>query len=342
MVNHWGLITNAQRLLLVLGAALALLLLLAAGARAEPSGIGQAISAQERHTDALLSKPGVVGTAVGLTSQGTPTVDVYTTGPEASNVPGRLDGVPVSVEVTGKLSSMRRPGGGLQPSSRWPRPVPIGVSTGNEGECSAGTIGARVTNGAAVYSLSNNHVYALENDAPIGSRVLQPGLLDTGCAFSVSNVLGTLTDFQPIVFSSAAANTIDAAIALSSTADLGNATPPGGYGLPKSAHVVGEPTIGWNVQKYGRSSALTRGTITAVNATVLVSYSSGTARFVDQVIVESKKPFSKSGDSGSLIVRDPERNPVGLLFAGDSSGKFTIANRIDLVLARFGVTVDGE
>jgi|GEM_PF-7070199 len=70
----------------------------------------------------------------------------------------------------------------------------------------------------------------------------------------------------------------------------------------------------------------------------------GTARFVNQIFVEGRRgPFIKSGDSGSLLVTDDAAaKPVGLLFAGNSSGKFAIANRIDTVLAEFGVTIDGK
>jgi hypothetical protein len=50
----------------------------------------------------------------------------------------------------------------------------------------------------------------------------------------------------------------------------------------------------------------------------------------------------KAGDSGSLLVTDPGREPIGLLFAGSRSGKTAIANRIDLVLDRFNVHIDGE
>ena len=38
-------------------------------------------------------------------------------------------------------------------------------------------------------------------------------------------------------------------------------------------------------------------------------------RFVDQVVISGRK-FIKSGDSGSLLVTDPGRESVGLLFAG--------------------------
>jgi hypothetical protein len=41
-------------------------------------------------------------------------------------------------------------------------------------------------------------------------------------------------------------------------------------------------------------------------------------------------------------VTNPDRNPVGLLFAGNRSGKIAIANRIDFVINTLGVTIDGE
>jgi hypothetical protein len=268
----------------------------------------------------------------------------------AGAIPWNLEGVPVVVNVTGEISAMPKPpwaggpggdsGNTIDPTARFDRPVPIGVSTGNIGECSAGTIGARVMDGTDVFALSNNHVYALGNNASIGSGILQPGRYDTtNCVSDLSNVIGTLADYEPISFS--ADNTIDAAIALSSTSDLGNSTPSNGYGMPKSTIV--SAFVGQSVQKYGRTTSLTKGTITGINATVNVGYSSGTARFVDQVIVSSNKgAFIKPGDSGSLLVANPGRNPVGLLFAGNRSGKIAIANRIDFVINTLGVTIDGE
>ncbi len=101
------------------------------------------------------------------------------------------------------------------------------------------------------------------------------------------------------------------------------------------------------VKKYGRTTSLTTGRVTAINATVDVGYGPGLiARFVDQIIIEPGS-FSAGGDSGSLIVvegkgkdKGNDRIPVGLLFAGSSF--VTIANPIDAVLTRFNVTVDGE
>jgi hypothetical protein len=91
---------------------------------------------------------------------------------------------------------------------------------------------------------------------------------------------------------------------------------------------------------------LTKGQVYAINAIVNVSYSTGIARFVNQIVI-SPGSVSAGGDSGSLIVVDGkgrdkahDRKPVGLLFAGSSF--YTIANPIDAVLDRFGVSVDGE
>jgi hypothetical protein len=338
-----------------LGATLALLALLVAAALAsgssaqEPSSLQHAVLVQEQRSDALLAREAIVGTAVGVDSSGEADVVVLATHPV--NVPPTLGGVPVEVTVTGPISVEKvagtKGGGnkstGINPTSRFSRPVPIGVSTGNAGECSAGTISARVRDKSGhVYALSNNHVYALENEAPIGSQVMQPGLYDTGCKFSATNVLGTLSAFEPIDFSESASNVIDAAIASTTTANLGNSTPASGYGTPSSTTKAA--TVGMAVQKFGRTTSLTSGSVTAVNGIVEVSYgAAGTARFVEQVFIQSGKPFLKAGDSGSLVVTaNSAANPVGLLFAGDSSGKFGIANPIGPVLAQFGVTVDGK
>lgn len=303
---------------------------------------------QQRHTAKLMAQKGVVGTAVGLSENGRPAMLVLLEEAGVAGVPAELDGVSVRQIVTGKIEALAPgrataakspPQKKIDPKDWFERPVPIGVSTGNAGECSAGTIGCRVKKGAAVYALSNNHVYALENDAAIGSEVVQPGLYDTRCGYNADNVIGTLSQFVEIDFNGGD-NTVDAAIALSSTVNIGNATPANGYGTPSSTTMPA--ALGMAVQKYGRTTALTKGTITGIDGIINIGYSSGTARFVDQIIVTSRSPFIKAGDSGSLLVTDPDTNPVGLLFAGDSSGKFAIANHIDDVLDALGVTVDGE
>jgi hypothetical protein len=135
-------------------------------------------------------------------------------------------------------------------------------------------------------------------------------------------------------------NVVDAAIALTSAANLGASTPSNGYGIPKSATTAA--ALGLKVQKYGRTTSLTQGSVYAVNVTVNVGYTAGTARFVKQIWVKgAKSGFIKAGDSGSLLVTNPGCNPVGLLFAGDQSGSNAFANPITDVLSAMQVTIDG-
>jgi len=318
-------------------------------------GLAIAIAAQERHTQALMANPAVVGTAVGLNAAGRPAVIIFTETRGVSGMPDQLDGVPVVVRQSGRIYALPKcstppcggSGGGsdsgtaVDPTARFDRPVPIGVSTGHPA-ITAGTIGARVTDGSAVYALSNNHVYADENSGITNvDAVIQPGTYDGGS--SPADNIGILVDYEPINFGPPN-NTIDAAIALTTDGDVGKATPSDGYGMPKSA--TAQAQINQKVMKYGRTTGLTTGSVYAINATVDVQYSAGVARFENQIVVQPGS-FSAGGDSGSLIVvngkgpfKNDDRKPVGLLFAG--SPFFTIANPIDPVLARFGVTIDGE
>ncbi len=97
------------------------------------------------------------------------------------------------------------------------------------------------------------------------------------------------------------------------------------------------------MQKYGRTTGLTHGTVTVINATVNVGYSKGTACFRNQIVVESARGgFIKAGDSGSGLVTISGNNPVGLLYAGNRSGKVAIANHIEDVLDAVGVSIDGN
>ncbi len=298
----------------------------------------QAVMAIQNHySRALLALPDVVGTATGLTGQGSPAVVVLTKRPGAMGIPAQLEGAPVVVKMTGEFHALKQSSvSRVSTTAVLKPPVPIGVSTGSENECSAGTIGARVTDGTNYYALSNNHVYALENTAVnySSNRVLQPGRYDTRC-LATGNIIGELAYFIPINFGSGG-NTVDTALADIYRDSLGNlmvsrVTPSNGYGTPKSATV--EPAVGASVEKYGRTTQLTVGTITGINATITINYgASGNATFSNQIIIQSGKTFLKPGDSGSLVVTSNGLNPVGLLFAGNSSGNYGVANDIDAVL----------
>jgi hypothetical protein len=313
---------------------------------AKQQDIKDAIAAQEKHKDNLHKIKGVVGTAVGLLPDGRAAVQVLVIDASPRDIPATLDNIPVDVRVTGVLMALS------DPTTRL-RPALLGYSVGHPA-ITAGTIGARVKDaGAGLYVLSNNHVLANSNNAVIGDPTLQPGPYDGGTS---ADQIGTLYAFKPIDFSGGN-NTFDAAIAVSDAVNLGNSTPTDdGYGLPSGTifgdanddRIFDDPNalLGVHVQKFGRTTKLTHGTITGINAQVDICYEVvfifcvKSAHYVDQLII-TPAGFSDGGDSGSLIVTDDlNKNPVALLFAGSSTE--TIGNRIDLVLNYFNVSIDAS
>jgi len=325
-------------------------------------GLSTAIAAQEKHTEALMSRPGIHSTAVGVAADGSAVVKIFAD-PSASvtGLPNELENIPVVIERMAPIYALnidcpeRGPGncdavatGADEPASptAWqPRPVPIGVSAGHTG-VTAGTLGCRVSQGCHKYALSNAHVFANENSGVVGDAILQPGPFDGGT--NPADVIATLYASVPIVIGTASTvrNKVDAAIVATQATQVSAVTRSDGYGQPRTTTV--SPQVGLNVQKYGRTTALTHGYIDAINATVNVGYRAGTARFVNQIVVRATNtsvPFSMPGDSGSLIVVDGgtnDRSATGLLFASTSDNLYTIANPINEVLLALDITIDGN
>src|SRR5688572_13635848 len=308
--------------------------------------VAAAIQIQERHKE-LMFHPAVVGTAIGLNDDGEIALIVYTK-VDAPEIPRKIEELPVVVWKSGEFFARQqgpvarpKPSGGttVNPADRFPRPVPIGVSTGHP-LITAGTIGCRIKIGTALFALSNNHVFANENNAGIGDKALQPGPYDGagyGQPYDPEDIIGTLADFQPIDFSGAD-NVMDAAIVSVAEGMVDKKTPSNGYGIPSSS--LGTVALTAKVVKYGRTTGQTNGKIWGINATTNVGYDEGTARFVGQIIVNPGN-FSAGGDSGSLIVTSSGKKPVGLLFAGSAS--VTIANPIGPILVRFNnAEIDGQ
>ena len=299
-----------------------------------PPGLDKAIAAKQKHAERMLDKPGVAGIGVALNPAGKPVIEIYKEQPDVPDLPESLEGVPVESITTGVIEPRDH-----LPTHRFPRPVPIGISAGLSG-VATGTLGVRVTDGTNVYALSNNHVFAGINSASIGDPIISPGDVDGGS--DPTDRIGTLAAYQTIDFNGGT-NTMDAAIALTSTANVGTSTPADGYGLPSP--VTAQAFVGQAVQKYGRTTGLQLGDVAATNVSVDVCYlllfefCVQEARFAGQISV-SPGPFSAPGDSGSLVVTQGGNQPIGLLFAGGDG--LTIATPIDLVLQRFGVTIDGS
>jgi hypothetical protein len=317
-------------------------------------------------TDLLLGKSNVVGCGVGYKEvAGTRTGELCVVVSVAQKVPRgqlapenlvpqALEGVSTDVQETGVIRALQAR------TDKW-RPAPGGVSCGHVA-ITAGTLGCLVTRGGQVYILSNNHVLADSNQGQPGDSILQPGPYDGG---TLADQIATLEEFVPINFGTDGSicpiatgladvfnglaqilgsrhrmrafqenpemNLVDAAIARPLSTDL----------VEKRILEIGEPqgvgegTLGLRIRKSGRTTGLTSGEITQVDATVRVGYGAGnTATFTDQLIAG---PMSSGGDSGSAVL-DEDGRVVGLLFAGSSST--TVINRIQNVLDALNVSVD--
>jgi hypothetical protein len=244
---------------------------------------------------------------------------------------GRAAGAQLDIRVIGRVRALSSPvPGALQ---RRGRPLRPGLSVAHH-EVSAGTLGGFVRVGGRLAILSNNHVLAASDAAEIGDPVLQPGPADGGTS---RDRVGRLTAFEDLT--AGRANLVDAALA---AVDAGVAAEPANLpGGPLSGPVPGSLDIEPDelVEKVGRTTGHTHGRVTAVEVDgVAVQYDDGVYRFDDQIEIAGQAgAFSQGGDSGSVIWRCRDRAPLGLLFAGSSTGGHdgagvTFANPLATVL----------
>ena len=239
-------------------------------------------------------------------------------------------------------------GSSMQGGSRQAASIPnqgvddnYGVSGGNVNNiskrfCCSGTLGSLVTDGINNYILSNNHVLADSDQGHVGDAISQPGLVDVNCNASGARIVANLTAW-PLL----GGTNVDAAVAQLVAPSIMNTTGSieGITGLPST--IAKTPSVGLAVEKSGRTTGVTTGSVQSVNTSVSVRYTttcgghkSFTISYINQVVI-TPGTFSAGGDSGSLIVTSSDSTcpqPVALLFAGSSSE--TIGNPIGEVLSK--------
>jgi hypothetical protein len=270
----------------------------------------------------------------------------------------RLAGIVVAVLLTASVDGsaqhgMARPSKGSDHKARQPRPIQLGVSGGNasdiaNGYCCSGTLGALVTDGQKQYILSNTHVFAGDvtpggngRVSSVGDDIDQSGLIDAACQYIASDIVADVTEWA-----SFGQFNIDAAIAEARPSQV--RSDGAILDIGTIANTTAAAFVGQKVKKSGRTTGLTRSSISGLNATVNVGYTDEcagndfTVSYTGQLLISNTgSRFLNSGDSGSLMVEDVATNPraVGLLFAGSSS--IAIANPINDVLNHFGVSMVG-
>lgn len=249
----------------------------------------------------------------------------------------------VDIRIAGRIRRLSRP---------WYqdvcRPLRPGCSIAHY-RITAGTLGCfvKTRDDGSLCLLSNNHVLAWTNRGRLGDPIIQPGKSDGGS--KADHQIGTLHKFAEIKMDGLDINYTDCAIAVPFPGiekdhfnfdELGT--------LRGVAEDV--PRTGSVVKKVGRTTGATTGRVTAIEVDqVMVAMSSQgfseIARFDGQIAIEGygAGAFSKSGDSGSLIV-DSDGQAVGLLFAGSRDGGsngrgLTFANPIRDVEAALDVQI---
>lgn len=254
-----------------------------------------------------------------------PGVDVRHTGAVVALPPRAGPPVPAS-EAAGQVDRVR--------------PLRPGVSIAHH-QVSAGTLGGFVTREGegTAYLLSNWHVLAGSTEAQVGDPVLQPGPADGGRL--PEDQVARLADLVPLT--AGVAGTVDAALARVDDAEVDPTYPVGA--LEGTASVLGSEAV----EKVGRTTGVTRGRVTAFELDgVMVDYGPelGQLRFDGQIEVEGSGvgPFSRGGDSGSLVYRPQDQLAVGLLFAGSETGGadgsgLTYLNPVDDVLTALRATL---
>jgi len=313
-----------------------------------------AIAVQEQNTPALMADKDIIGTAVGMDDNGNPTILVLTTASAtADKAPKVLDGYPVQVILTDPIVAMNTTA--VNHKTKQTPPIQLGTSGGwrydlANGYCCGGTLGSLINVGGTQRILSNYHVF--ESDivsggnsrvATTGDPIIQPGLIDVNCAATSAQNVATL-----VKTSSLPNNNVDCS---SANVISGMVSTTGAIleiGTISATTIAA--SVNQKVKKSGRTTGLTRSTVSGLNATISVQYENEcaggvafTKTFTGQILIKNTgSRFLGSGDSGSLMVQDVTTNPkaVGLLFAGSTS--IAVANPINSVLSFFGATMVGN
>jgi len=210
------------------------------------------------------------------------------------------------------------------------RPLAIGQSIGHAGEVAAGTLGVfveRVEGGGRPMLLSNCHVIAQNGFAATGDAIHQPSRLDRPDqrADDADRVAG-LTLAAPLAVG--VSDDADAAIAELDEEIPYDPTTLAGLGILRG---VGDEfmEVRRRVAKVGRTTGLTFGRVTAfeldgVSVAGYAGHQPGGVLVFDGCLEfetdQADQPFSRPGDSGSLIVTRNDLRAVGLLFAGGTQG----------------------
>ena len=247
-------------------------------------------------------------------------------GKTRATIPTSLKGFQVDVPQ-GTYRLQQRSGFGRHSGSQRARrndPMRGGISLSDGYRNIYGTLGGpvvdRVTGDPMI--LSNWHVLAGNWSVQPGWPIVQPGIGDGGRSTD------KVAEFSRHAMSAG----LDAAVArLTGTRRLINDQ----YDLGRVSG-VGWADLGMEVVKSGRKTNVTYGVVTAIEATVKMTYRGGIERLIQNVVtIEPRAPLrevSAGGDSGSLWCDSETMRAVALHFAGTDDPERALAMDIQPIL----------
>jgi hypothetical protein len=303
------------------------------------------VDAKASVEESLLRRPGVVGVGIGPAEESgvltdTLAVKIYVEPghPVAAELPRSIGGFPVNVieRRFSALSSMDATGLSLPGTDTGTYdPLEGGISIGTSrqfgGQYFAGTLGAIVidNNTGGPMLLSNFHVLCVDEEWSVGDQITQPSLGDA----SDGTVVGLLSR-------AALNNQVDCAVATQNDRDY--AWDIVGVG---AVNGMKPATLNLAVQKRGRTTGLTAGTVSAIALTVTINYGTDVGlrilynQFEVMPAPSQNGPFSAPGDSGAVVFDPEDGAVVGLNFAGSIPPNSGIANPIAAVVSSLNITV---
>ncbi len=278
----------------------------------------QLVRARESFHDRAMAIPGVHGTSIGKKSVGGRMTDTFVIVihvgekkaladvPVGERIPERIEGFPTDV---------------VEHGAAYPIVADLVGGADLRVDSHAGTLGCMVRDktDSTTCLLSNQHVLVSQ-----GTTVyVQKNDVCHKIGTTKRTVLNSL---------------VDAAIA-SINSGIGSSPSIAGIGNVAGSRALTWQDIGTEVRKYGRTTALTYGTITGLDyrGTDSLGNPSQNQVLMEPVVAKNKE-FVAPGDSGSAIV-DGKNFVVALLWGKSIGAETGWANRIENVLAALNLDV---
>jgi len=231
-------------------------------------------------------------------------------------VPSQVNGIPTDVVEIERV----------EPQQGNPL-LPCGISTGSIRR-NDGTMGCLVRRPGLpeVYILSCNHVLADLNAGVPGDVIFAPGLREGG---NPNTPIATLTAYPRLVFGGTP-NFVDVAIA---QVRVSGSVAPEILGIGRVHQPPMLATKHQSVKKHGFATGNTLGVVAGISEDLMVTFDTDhVVHFSRQMAIQGVggKPFSRGGDSGSLVLDAQTSRPVGMIIAG--AGPFSVATHIGVIL----------